>query len=237
MSAAIREAFFFLVGVLIAAVIAASCGCGAPQRPALCVTACGMRLTAPVPAQTIYDGGAPDDKADYLLPWWSCDNVEAVEAASLEAYQNTAASFDNRFKIYNACEALDGVEIRVRSERHWFDKSNNESVAGLTHCTGFAHPWIEMGNREPGDGTLTHEMAHAIQSCSAKGPTPLVGQDPSYDADADPAHLNWERYGIYPGIFQVELIDVAATMRRDNAIAACAGDAGCVLAFDAGVFP
>lgn len=193
-----------------------------------------MRLVGPIPDQQVYDGGAPSDRATYGLPWWSCDNVQAVESATLIAYQNNAAASDSRFKMHAACEALDAVEIHVLQARAWFSKENNESVVGLTHCN-LGVPWIEIGNREPGDGTLTHEMAHAIQRCDAKGPAPLVGQDPTYDSDSDPAHLNWSRYGINAGILQIEFVDVNETATRDAQIEACGEDAGCQL--DAGVFP
>ena len=225
----------FLLGVAIAWLVWFSCGCAPVHPPRLCETACGMYLAAPPPTQDVYDGGSLDESTA-LLPWWTCDNLNAIEAQSLQALNDNAARYDDRFEPHTACRALEGVSVTVRRERHWWDGSdagyvgNDAWVVGLTSCRS-GTPRIQVANREPANGVLTHEMAHAIQSCEPKGPKPLVGQDPDYAGDSDPDHLNWTRYGIYAAELQVMMIDAAERMRRD----VCAGDAGCT--FDAGVIP
>lgn len=235
-----RNATALVVGFVLGLLIFSQCGCGAAQRPAICQTACGMRLVTQPPAQDVYDGG-PLANSTALMPWWSCENFNAIEAQSLQALYANAAPYDSRFDLHSACDALNGVTVTVRPERHWFDGSdagyigNDKWVVGLTICDGA--PSIQVANHEPADGTITHEMAHVIQRCDPKGPPPLVGQDPDYEADSDPGHLNWGRYGIYAAETQVALIDAVERLRREDAVFACGGDAGCVAQFDAGVIP
>jgi hypothetical protein len=231
----------FLIGLAIAALIAGSCSC-APYHPhGVCQTPCGMVLVSAPPAQdATYDGGKDNDA---YLPWWSCANLSAIEAQSLQALKANAAAYDDRFEPSNACSALENVTLAIRPEKRWYDGSdagyfgNNEWVWGLTSCRGLPAPSIQIANREPAEGTLTHEMAHAIQGCHAKGPLPLVGQDPDYAGDSDQAHLNWTRYGVYAAETQVAILDAAERLRREDALSACDGGAVCMQSFDAGGIP
>lgn len=231
----------FIVGFVLGLLLFSQCSCAPVRPPAICETACGMRLVSPPPPRAIYDGGSLT-YSTALLPWWTCDNFNAIESQSLQALHANASPFDDRFELHAACDALDGVTVTVRPERAWYDDCdaghgcNNEWVAGLTDCFR-GEPRIQVGNREPADGTLTHEMAHAIQRCEAKGPAPHPGEDPDYAGDSDPGHLNWTRFGVYAAESQVMLIDVAERMRRDQAVAACDGGIACANAWDAGSIP
>jgi hypothetical protein len=232
----------FIIGVLLGALVCTQCGCAQQRPPAICETACGLRLIAPPPPQDVYDGGSVADSTAFL-PWWTCENLNAIEAQSLQALYANAAPYDDRFEPHAACGALDGVTLTIRPERHWFDGTdagyfgNDKWVVGLTQCRGAPHPSIQLANGEPANGVLTHEMAHAIQDCHPKGPFPLPGVDPDYDADSEQSHLNWSRFGIYAAESQVQLMDAAERLRRENAIEACDGGAVCMQSFDAGVIP
>lgn len=235
--------FGFLAGVLIATLVCACCGCTPYHPHGVCQTTCGMVLLAPPPLQDGYDGGALPPESTAFMPWWTCDNLNAIEAQSLQALGDKAAPFDDRFEPHAACSALEGVTLTIRRERSWFDGTdggyfgNDKQVVGLTGCRGLPAPSIQVANQEPTEGTLTHEMAHAIQRCHAKGPWPMVGSDPDYAGDFDPAHLNWTRYGIYAAEIQVAMLDAAERLRRENAIEACDGGAVCMASFDAGAIP
>jgi hypothetical protein len=205
------------------------------MRPAICQTACGMRLVS-VAAQDVYDGGQSDDIANYLEPWYTCENFQAVEDLSIAALNKYAAPFDPRFKSYAACHALDGVEVTVLPVKRWYDGTdagyagNNKWVVGITYCEG-GSPTIDLAAYTPAMGFMTHEMAHAIQRCNPLGPVPTVGTDPSYDADSEPTHLNWGRYRINSAIAAVEGTAVDQMIRRDDLIDyTCRHDAGCVYA-------
>jgi hypothetical protein len=191
-----------------------------------------MKILEPLPAQDVYTGGSPDDTKSYMLPWWTFENVQAMEDQSIQGYAAFVMDHDPRFEANAACKALSGVEVEIRTEPYWNDPGNGgEAVTGLTHCAGEVTPWIEMGgDHAPNSGTLTHEMAHAIQRCSPIGPFPMANTDPTYENDGDPQHENWGRDGIYSAIAFVQSDHSNQIAQRDSIIFDCDEDAGCAYA-------
>lgn len=205
---------FVILFPLALALAFSVCGC-TPNKPVAFTTACGMKILEPLPVQDVYDGGRPDVGADYLLRWWTPEEVQNVETLTLEAYAQTAEPFDPRFDPHAACKALDGVEVELKQEHFWFDASHGQDVMGLSHCYGTSGKWMELGRHTPNSGVLSHEMGHIIQDCHALGPTPHPGEDPTYDQDADPDHQNWGRFGVYEGIEKVQAIHWDEIEARD----------------------
>lgn len=111
-----------------------------------------------------------------------CNSVQDVEDRIISAFSK-AADYDPRF--ISACARLKHYSIEVSQTRSWRDIEGVE-VIGQTYC---AEKTMVVNPVAPGDGSLAHECAHAVQDC-----TPLPPFNPR-----NYYHSNWVR--IYDALY------------------------------------
>ena len=116
------------------------------------------------------------------LARWSCAEFKESEDFAVE--QLTKVS-DSRF--INSCARLNSWKVFVQPVETWRDEYWRD-VGGLTYCVSKT---IYVGSQRPLNGSLCHEMAHAIQECQ-----------PNFDAscEEDDYHKCWKRDGIFKAI-------------------------------------
>lgn len=128
-----------------------------------CTTRCGMRLDARA-----------------TQAWATCEAFQRREDATLEAFSWHVR--DARFSPPQSCAALHGwVVYVVPGQTHW---GPTGGISGTAGC-GFRGLAIQIGDAPFHVGALSHEMAHAIQNCTPRGPN-----------DTGDYHANWARDGI-----------------------------------------
>lgn len=156
---------------------------GCTQLPAeRCVTTCGMELV----------GTAPERHMEYRgQPWWTCEQFQRAEDEIVADYEEKTAQHDARFAVGKACKALKGWKVEVAEVTYW--PADMETVGGLTYCD---QGYMLVNAVPPMLSSLAHEVGHAIQNCSPKGP-----------ADGgDSQHANWGRDGLYGAQQAVDLV-------------------------------
>lgn len=96
---------------------------------------------------------------------------------------------DPHFKTFEQmCASLEGYTVWASLDVKW-QQPSGRWVYGETACW-FAT--MQFGGTVPlGEGSFSHELAHAIQRCDA----PLPMDDPK-----SPDHPNWHRAGIYDSL-------------------------------------
>lgn len=130
-------------------------GCGAMHRPA-CVTNAGMFVSEPAPAGF-------------------CERLQEAESRVLIAFRDVAP-FDPRFAT--ADDRLSDWEIQIVPFSSWYQTGSGIRISGETLCPEHI---MRVNKAMPLDGSLPHEMAHAIQNCQ---PVPPIDK-------YDPDHSNW----------------------------------------------
>lgn len=141
------------------------CGCALffPKAPpALCTTACGVRVLDPAPAE------------------W-CPGAQEVETRALKAFSApSVVAADDRFG--QACARLDRWQVKVSAGPPRAGEAGETNVLSRVM-------YVENAS-SPAASALAHEMAHAIQSAEPRPPISAVDPDhsnwgPIYGALAD----------------------------------------------------
>lgn len=116
--------------------------------------------------------------------YWTCDEFQLAEDLTMDAFRRH--SKDTRL---HSTLQLQGYDVVMRDEvafNSWFSE-----VTGVTSCPTLV---MEVGRSSP-LWVLPHEMAHALQRCTARGP----------DRDNyDDAHANWESDGIMDAVWELD---------------------------------
>lgn len=150
------------------------CAC-APHPP--CITKCGLQFQ-----------GTPIDGEE--LPGWECANIQRLEDQALDAYTRRVSPHDSRF--LHGCGRLQAWRVFTMKTPSWYDDWGRH-VSGLSACY---NKTISVGSLPPFQGSLMHELAHAIQGCWT-----LKAPDESKDEDQD--HAGWHEIGVYDAIDEV----------------------------------
>jgi len=141
-------------------IVLAVAACGPSKVPSdqiACTTRAGLQVLKPVPDS------------------WDCPAVQAAENSILRAF-STLSSADGRFA--EAPERLKGWQVHVVPAKAWTSEVGVR-VAGETYCPTFT---VCINNDRPPDGSLGHELAHAVQYCEPVMYPPNL---------KDPQHSNW----------------------------------------------
>lgn len=122
-----------------------------------------------------------------------CGVIDEAEDSVLLAFRNVK---DDRF--LNACKNLSGWSLTVWEEVRRpaspdIAAKYSKFIGGQTTCL---YKLMEVGNLPWRTSAYAHEMAHAIQGCTA---TSLEGPDPM--------HGNWAEDGIYDAIDAVAAME------------------------------
>lgn len=138
----------------------------------MCSTTCGVNYYG------MYDG------VELPAERWSCDNFKHIANNAMLSFHLSPIT-DIRFAT--ACDRVNGYDVFIMDTPSWWSQANNHNVAGLTYCEEHR---IQIGNADPAwDGSLSHELAHAVQDCN-----PLVNDT------NDPQHAGWADEGISAAI-------------------------------------
>lgn len=159
--------------VLAAMAVVVFSGCAHSERKPPCVSECGMLL---------------EDVGNGAM---SCGKLQEAEDLALAAYDEIKGQ-DPRFEKNYACGQLFGWQLKLEQSLIMYDSSINSGApfVGLSDCGSKTMTLMRANSWR--DGSYVHEIAHAIQSCSA----PITwGKSTPYGAG--PGHEGWMDHGVY----------------------------------------
>ena len=116
-----------------------------------------------------------------------CDELQKTEMLTL--WYLSQFTVNPTYRLNEMCDAVDGYHVFVRPERQW--EHRGVQVSGTTYC---GPKEIYIATTESGslrDGSLTHELAHAVQDC-----VPVYNEGPQPKSEPQDAHWGWEKHGI-----------------------------------------
>jgi hypothetical protein len=177
----------YLIAALVTILSLSSCA--APNN---CKTRCGLTYVNNI---SKYPAGYES------YPKLSCEEFQKAETEILEAFDTYVK--DPRFKkgwgLYmsnpfskNSCSALQGWNVTFQNIDNWIEKDVN-GIDGpvAVYGTAWCDPKQIFVNNKPWRmGSLTHELAHAIQECNGR----------NFKEKKDPGHSDWFADDIYTTI-------------------------------------
>ncbi len=149
-----------LVAVTVFMAALVMTGCGAAEARGLCVSGCGLKMKG-------------------LPAGWTCENVQEIETAALEAFRHA------RDERLHSCGDIHKYVVTINPDEVF--ASDGRVVYATTDCD--FHKTI-LGTRDYKESALPHEMVHMLQDCTPLEPT----------NEKDYYHSNWERDGIYKAL-------------------------------------
>lgn len=146
------------------------CACAAYEQPTY-ITQCGMEVVTKLP-----DG-------------WLAEDLQAIEDLSLVHFTRVE---DARFE--DTCATLRYTKLQfVAGDTFMSPYHDNVSVYGETHCLDSR---ILLSSRAPHLSSLSHEIAHMVQTCQP--------HDCVHEYGDDPDHLCWTDSGIFKTIQDIK---------------------------------